>query len=434
MRFFYALMALLVLPGILAAQVQINSLQSLLQYADEHAPASQLAKLQPLIARQDVNITASGLYPKVNAFGTGDYYPLIPSLVVPADFIKGPSAAGSYTTVQFGLPYVFTAGAEVSLPVVNLEKWAQLSRAKAQYSQAEWSSKANLENFHIQLVQAYYQSLVTKEVLKLNDENVQTANELLQVMDARNKQGVLNPADYNRTKNLQLDVQSTGINYSKTLQQSNNNIASLLDIGKDSVQLGEVIDGFAWPLLTAEGEAADRPGWQEADMKVDVAQKALSESKNSALPKLALNGRYTYNMQSKFEAGSDNVEFNSANVGLRLDFPLFQGNYYRSTQHKNALVLRQAKLEQERTHATLSQQQKDWFDQYSAAFTKHTLLDQKVKTASDNLRIARLNVKEGLMEFDEFNNIFMEYNKAKMEYIQNLADGILYYLLSTQKF
>ncbi|MBS1587573.1 MAG: TolC family protein [Bacteroidetes bacterium] len=432
MRLFYALMILVLLPGMGAAQIQINNWQALLQYADEHAPASQLAKLQPLVARQDVNIAASGLYPRVNAFGTGDYYPLIPSLVVPAEIIKGPP--GTYTAVKFGLPYVFTAGAEVSIPVVNLEKWAQLSRAKAQYSQAEWGSKASLENFHIQLVQAYYQSLVTKEVLKLNDENVQTANELMQIMDARNKQGVLNPADYNRTKNLQLDVQSTGINYSKTLQQSNNNIASLLDMGKDSVQLSEVIDDFSWPLLTSEGDAAARPGWQEADMKVYVAQKALSESKNSALPKLVLNGRYTYNMQSKFEAGSDNVEFNSANVGLRLDFPLFQGNYYRSTQYKSALVLRQAKLEQERTRATLTQQQKDWFDQYAAAFAKHTVLDQKVKTASDNLRIARLNVKEGLMEFDEFNNIFMEYNKAKMEYIQNLADGILYYLLSTQKF
>jgi hypothetical protein len=71
---------------------------------------------------------------------------------------------------------------------------------------------------------------------------------------------------------------------------------------------------------------------------------------------------------------------------------------------------------------------------YTAAYSKHTVVEQKVKTTSDNLRIARLNVKEGLMEFDEFNNIFMEYNRAKMEYLQNLTDGVLYYLLSTQKF
>jgi signal transduction protein with GAF and PtsI domain len=71
---------------------------------------------------------------------------------------------------------------------------------------------------------------------------------------------------------------------------------------------------------------------------------------------------------------------------------------------------------------------------YQAAFNKHTALQEKVQNASENLRIAKLNVKEGVMEFDEFNNIFTEYNRARMENLQNLADGILYYLLSTQNF
>jgi len=432
MRFVYALLSLLLLPGLLAAQVQINSLQSLLQYADEHAPAPQQAKLQPLVARQDMRIQASGLYPKINVFGTGDYYPLIPTQVIPAEILGG--APGTYYKAQFGLPYIFTAGAELSIPVINLEKWAQLARARAQYSQAEWGSRASLESFHIQLLQAYYQTLVAKEVLKLNDENVQTSDELMRIMDARNKQGVLNPSDYNRTKNLQLDVQSTGVNYNRTVQQSNNNLIALLDAGKDSIVLNEPIDGFAWPMLQAGKDAASRPAWQEADMKVYVAQRSVDESRNGALPKLSLNSRYTYNMQSRFEAGSNNVEFSAANIGLRLDFPLFQGNYYRSLQNKSSLQLKQAKLEQERTRATLTQQQKDWYDLYNAAFVKHTILEQKVKTTKDNLRIARLNVKEGLMEFDAFNNIFVEYNRAKMEYLQNLADGILYYLLSTQNF
>ena len=432
MRFVYALLGFLIIPGIVNAQVQINSLQSLLQYADEHAPVSQAAKMQPLIAQQDVRIQASGLYPKINTFATGDYYPIIPTQVIPAEVLGG--KPGTYLKAQFGLPYVFTAGAELSIPVINLEKWAQLSKAKAQYNQVEWNSKATMESFHIQLVQAYYQTLVMKEVLKLNDENVQTADELLRIMDARNQQGVVNPSDYNRTKNLQLDVTSSGINYQKGLAQSNNNLVALLDAGKDSISLVEKIDAFSWPMLQGEADASGRSGWQEADMKVYVAEHALSESRNGALPKLSLNSRYAYNLQSKFEAGSNDVNFNVANVGLRLDFPLFQGNYYRSVQHKSNLQLKMAKLDQERTRATLTQQQKDWYTQYNAAFSKHAVLDQKVKTTSDNLRIARLNIKEGLMEFDEFNNIFAEYNRAKIEYIQNLADGILYYLLSTQKF
>ncbi len=368
----------------------------------------------------------------MNAFATGDYYPLIPTQLIPAEVLGGP--AGTYYKAQFGLPYVFVAGAELSIPIVNLEKWTQVAKARAAYHQSEWNSKAALEQFHLQLMQAYYQSLVTKEVLKLNDENVETSNELLRVMKERNEQGVLNPADYNRSKNLQLDVQSSGIGYTKSLQQSANSLNAYLNTGTDSVVLDENLATFNWPMLQSAANAANRAGWSESDLKLRAAELSLSESRKSGLPRLALNSRYAYNMQSKFETGSPNVEFSTANVGLRLDVPLFQGSYYRSVINKNKLQLETAKLEQQKTRASLTQQQQDRFAQYTAAYSKQAVLEQKVKTASDNLRIAKLNIKEGLMEFDEFNNIFIEYNKARMEYLQNLADGVLYYLLSTQKF
>lgn len=430
MRFLYALILLLFTEAA-QAQLQVNDLSSLLKFADEHAPTAQRAKLQPQIAQKDIRLQSSTLYPKINVFGTGDYYPLIPTQVIPAELLKG--APGTYYKAQFGLPYIFTAGAEISMPVINLEKWATLAKTKAQYTQAQWDSKAQLEDFHIKLITAYYQTLVTKEVIKLNDENATTTNELMRIMDARNQNGVLNPSDYNRTKNLQLDVQSTGVNYTQTLKQNASNLSALLNI-KDSLLLDETLTSFTWPLLQTEGAPANRAVWQEADTKVHVAELALSESKRGALPKLSLNGRYTYNYESKFEQAGNYVAFDASNIGLRLDFPVFQGNYYHTLKQKSDLQLKSAKLEQEQTHATLTQQQRDWFDLYKTAFNKKTILEERVKTTSDNLRIAKLDVKEGVMEFDEFNNIFAEYNRAKMEYLQNLADGILYYLLSTQNF
>jgi outer membrane protein len=320
------------------------------------------------------------------------------------------------------------------MPIINLEKWAQLSKAKAANKQADFGSRSTLENFHIQLVQAYYQSLITKEVLALNTENAATSTELMRIMQQRNDNGVVNPSDYNRTKNLDLDVQSSALNYEKQLQQAENSLYAMLNIKHDSLTLTEALNTFSWPMVQQANDPANRPGWQEADYKLRVAELSLSESRRGGLPRLSAAGRYAYNMQSKFEAGKGNVEFNTANVGVRLDVPLFQGNYYRSLQHKSKLQLESAKLEQERTRATLTQQQQDWYAQYKAAYSKHTLLESKVATASDNLRIAKLNIQEGVMEFDEFNNIFQEYNRARMEYLQNLADGILYHLLSTQNF
>ncbi len=429
MRFLYVLI-LLMTTQVAQAQPAINSLDELLDYADKNSPAARQALLQPQLARQDKQTQASVLYPRVNAFATGDYYPILATQLIPAEALGG--APGTYLKAQFGLPYVFTTGAELTVPVVNLENWAKLAKAKAQYEQSEWSSKSALENLHLQLVQAYYQALVTGEVLELNVENESTADEMLRIMAARNEQGVVEPADYNRSKNLSLDVKTSRIGYTQALQKSINNLESLLAV--DTVILKEQLDDFAWPALYDGASVVNRPAWKEAEWKVRTAELSLRQGRTGGLPELMLTSRYTYNMQTNFEPGFKNIDFNVANVGLRLNVPLFQGNYYRAAKHKNKLQLEQARLEQERTEAALTQQQQDWLSQYHAAYSKHKVLQDKLATAKENLRIAQLNTKEGVMEFDQFNNIFMDYNRARMEYIQNLADGILYHLLSTQNF
>lgn len=433
MRFVYIIFSLLMLPGAILGQVQINSLQELLDYADKHSADAKQALLLPQIAGQDVNAQSSAIYPKVNVFTSGDYYPLIPVQVIPAEVLGG--APGTYYKAQFGLPYVFQAGAELSMPVVDLEKWAQIQRSKAQYEQSKWSSKTALERLHLQLIQQYYQLLVSRELSKLNDENIETVNELMRILNDRKDAGILDPADYNRSLNLKLNTETSDVDHKKNIQQYINALHGSLSIqAGESIVIGGALGDFKWPVLQAPGVITNRPAWQEADLKVRVSELALSESKKGALPKLNLNSRYTYNFQSKFTDGGQNIEFQTGNIGLRIDFPIFRGNYYRSMQKKSSLQLQSARLEKEKAIATLTQQQNDWYNMYMSAYSKHIIVEQKVQTTSDNLRIARLNVKEGLMEFVEFNNIFMEYNRAKMEYLQNLTDGVLYYLLSTQNF
>jgi outer membrane protein TolC len=433
MRFVQIGIIILLLPMLSSAQAQLNTLQEVLVYADQHSADARQAELLPQIAKQDVKMQTSYLYPKVNVFGAGDYYPLIPTQLIPAEILGGPK--GTYYKAQFGLPYVFQTGAELSIPVVDLEKWAQLQRTRAQYEQAEWSSKTALERLHLQVIQLYYQLLVTREVAKLNDENIETVNELVRIMNDRKEAGILDPSDYNRSLTLKLNTETSDIDYKKNIRQNENSLDALLTV-KDNVHVtvGGVLADFNWPVLSQPGAITTRPGWQEADKKVRVSELMLNESKKGGLPKLNLNSKYAYNYQSRFESGVKGVDFQTANIGLRVDVPVFRGNYYRSMQKKSGLQLQSALLDKEKTEATLTQQQNDWFNMYTAAYSKHTVVEQKVKTTSDNLRIAGLNVKEGLMEFDEFNNIFMEYNRAKMEYLQNLTDGVLYYLLSTQKF
>jgi len=410
------------------AQVHFSNINEVLNYADKNSTVARQGHLRQAVTEEDLVIVRAGLLPKLNTFGTADYGAILPTQVIPESAFGGQN--GKFRTVQFGMPWNFSAGVELTVPLINLEKWAQLEKAKLQSVETSWSQKAMLENLRTQITQWYYQALVSKEMMRLNTENIQVVNELMRILEERKRNGILDPADYNRSKNLQLNVETAQRDYEKAWNQCLINLRSLLNIPASiSFELRDSIAGFEWPLNDYNGtKIAHRPAWNEVTARTEVAKEYLIESKKAALPKLSLSSRYLYNWQMN---SSQNIHFDVGTIGLRLDYTLFNGGYYRRQQKKADLLLQAAYIQQEQTESGLIQQQQEWWNNYTSAFAKKNILQAKVSTATDNLRIARLNLKEGVMEFDAFNNIFSEYTHAKMEQLQNLSDGILYHVMIT---
>jgi outer membrane protein TolC len=414
------------------AQLTFSSLQELLQYADKNSLVAKQSELQQAISRKDEAIHNSALLPKLNLFGTADYYPIIVSQVLPEAIFGG--SPDRLRKIQFGLPWIFSTGAELTLPVINFEQWEQVKRFRLQSEKTVWTTKTNMESLHIQLTQWYYQMLLSRELINLNKENLDVAGELIRVMEERKKNGVLNPADYNRSKNLQLDVQTGTVEYEKAYQQAILALKQLLNLSETvSLQIRDSLALKNWLSAPQQIAITERPAWKEAESGLAVAMQELKEKQKAGLPRISLSSRYTYQWQMK-PANDQYIHFPFSNVGLRLDFPIFQGNYYRTNQQRSELQVQLAQTTQQQTANELTQQQTEWWNNYQAAVKKHDLLKQKLEAVTDNLRIARLNMNEGVMEFDEFNEIFREYSRAKIEDLQNTNDGIVYWYLLTQKW
>ena len=431
MKPFVGTLLSVLLAFVAQAQVRFSSLDEILQFADKNSIVAQESKILQNISRKDEVINKSALLPRVGLFGTADYYPLIPSLVVPQAVTGG--SPSKFQKVQFGLPWSFSSGVEVTIPVINFEKWEQLKRYKLQSMQTDLNTQVNLESLHIQLTQWYYQALLTHELVRLNRSNQEVTGELMRILEVRKQNGLLNPADYNRSRNLHLDIECTSIEYEKNYNQSLIALHQLLNLPDTSaLQLLDSIGTKNWLSISKETAITNRPAWKEAELKIAVAQQRFKEAQKGALPSISLNSKYTYQWQLQPSSGQQ-INYDFSNIGLRIDFPLFQGNYQRASQQRTEQQLELAKLSEEQTAKDLGRQQSEWWNSYQAAVKKQAFLQEKLGLASTNLDIAKLNMKEGVMEFDEFNNIFQEYNKAKMDYLQNMNDGIVYQLLLTQK-
>lgn len=428
MRRWIYMTAIIILSNQAGAQLQFANLREALRYADNNSTVARQGTIQRAISEQDAGIVRAGILPKLNLFSTSEYAPILASQVIPESAFGGQD--GKFRTVQFGMPWNFSSGVELTMPVVNFEKWAQLEKARLQSEETEWNQKTKMENLHIQITQWYYQALVAKQMIQLNTDNLEVVNELLRIMTERKNTGILDPADYNRSKNLQLNVETLQQDYIKLLEQSVNNLRSLLNVSPGiAISINDSITGFAWPLQDYKStDISIRPAWKESIARVEVAKQNLEETRKAAFPKLSLSSRYLYNWQMN---KTQNIHFDVNTIGLRLDYTLFNGGYHRRQKSRADLLLQSATIHQEQTQSALIQQQQDWWQNYITASSKTKILATKVSTTTENLRIARLNLAEGVMEFDAFHDIFYEYGRARMEALQNLSDGIIYYLLLT---
>lgn len=413
-------------------QITFSTLNDVYTYSDKNSSIATQVIVKERINSTEEGLSKSALLPKVNVFGTAEYYPVMGSMVVPGKLLG--ARDDSYQKVQFGLPYNFSTGVEVSMPVVNFEKWEQLKLVRLQSVANNFDTKTHLENLHINLAQLYYRALLYKQLIQLNDENKKVTAELMRIMEERKKNHVINPADYNRSQNLSLEVINAGIEYAKLYDVTLNNLKAAVNINStETILLKETIPEVESALLREETDITNRAAFKQAEAQVAVANQALAASKKSTLPKVSFYGRYAYQLQVKPGKESQQVNFDVGSLGLRLDVPLFAGKYYKLQTQKSNDQYHLAKLQQEQVERSLQQEHTTWQTNYNAVVSKQPQLIRKLKYAAENLRIAQLSFKEGVMEFEEFNNIFLEHMQTQIENLQNTADGLVYKLLLTIK-
>jgi outer membrane protein len=411
----------------LFAQIQFKSLEEILAYADKKSLTAKAAHLTEQVAAKDEQLHRSTLLPRLELSAAADYNLIIPSMVVPDKLLGG--TEGKYSTVQFGLPFSFTPTLEFSLPILNPEKWEEVKKYALEKERARHNTGIQLEFLHIQLAQAYLDALAAKELLVLSAESKTTVEQLLSVLEQRKKEGVLQPVDYNRAKLLQADIDNTAVNWRLLLARSIDALRQLLNIRTtDSIALVEKLT-INWKL-EALTEVSQRPAFLAAKTSLKIAEQSLLQSKKAAMPKLSMHARYAYQWQV---LKGQTVHFDMSTVGLKFSAPLFAGSFYKTTQKKAAILTEAAKVQEQQSLAQLKKEQADWKSHFTAAANKQKSMQQKIAVTADNLRIAHLSMKEGVIEFDDFHAVFQEWLRARMEHLQVVNEGLFYQFLLTQK-
>jgi outer membrane protein len=404
------------------AQIQFQSFQDVLKYADEHAIQIQSAVIGEQIASANKKDAKSYLYPSVNASaGYNNNLTLQPTLV-PAEFFDANATSGTFRELTFGQQHVYSAGIQAQWDVLNFQKMFASQTANRVAEQSEINTQKSKFNTYNLLASTYYSVMLTQEAIIIYEENLKISEAIYNNTIEKFEKGIISEEALNASEikqlenrnNLQQALSNRSRFYTQLQTQLNTNQQIIILDSPHNFNLTDTSFETKHPEIT----------WQE--MEVTKQKSLLKEKKALLLPNISLTYQYNTNW-----ATDGLTDFSNANelpqqyVGAKLNIPIFNGFSSRSKIKKSKLELQQQELQLENTK--LVTQNKDdlllldvnQFEEEFAKNTKIMALRQKNDVHAEN------KYNSGITSLNERLDRYEDLLNAQNTYLQSLASYTL---------
>jgi outer membrane protein len=312
-----------------AQSVHALSVQDAIGLAKKNNIAVKSALANLAIQEQDNKVLTAQALPTIAATGATTDYFNIPVTLVPGEFFQQP--AGTYFPVAFQQKYIASGGFTLTQTLFDGAVFVGL---KARTRAVDYYKKAvdlTVEDLSVNVYKVYYQLVVSKTQIQLQDSNIKQAAKLLHDTRIMNENGFAE----------KLDVDKAGVQLTN-LETSKHNTETNIVNGFLSLKFLIGIPASDSIILTTEFNETDLKGGIPMDIEysyknrydyqyLEIA-KQLSEFdirryQAAYYPTLSLNGAYQKN------AANNNYDFftksgtwyTTSYVGLSLNVPIFSG-------------------------------------------------------------------------------------------------------------
>lgn len=325
--------SILFLFGGFSLSAQTLDLETCLKMADTANLTIRNARLDVEINKKQIDVYNAARLPKVIYSGDYKYNAVLPGQLVPAQFFGG--APGTYQTLQFGVPYNLGNTFQLNQVIYNPQVNYAIQALNLNQKIIEIQEKITLQDVKFQVASTFFNlQAINKQLVFLN-ENKTNLDKLIANMDLmyQNKLVVETEVDKLRINKLNID------NSLQTVNSTKDQLESLLKIllgmdAKQSIQIAS--DQLVEKSILNNNEQVNHPELDLIDTQLSLNKEERKGTNMAYLPSLSFYAayNYTYNLKPEedFRTG-----INSAFLGLRLDWTLFDGLEKYNKQKKNAI-------------------------------------------------------------------------------------------------
>ncbi len=378
------------LIGVTSAQSQTLDLETCLKMADTANLTIRASRLDASSNAEQVQANLSALLPKVSFNADYRYNAIIPGQVVPSGFTGGPP--GSFTTVQFGVPWNLSNTVQLSQILYNPQVNYGVTALKIGQEVSEIQAGITTQNIKYQVIQTYFNIQALWKQLSFVRVNILNMEKTISNLTKLYEQKMIVGTEVDKLKITLLSLknqeqsllsnQEKSVNYLKILIGKNINYD--LQLPKDNV-VEKSINTTDKPSNLLELKLI------ESQQQLNTAEK--SGIKLSYLPSFSFYTayNYSYNMRpaSNFGTGIEGMF-----MGIKVDWMLFDG---LEKHHK----LKVNRIQQEK----LASQRKNTAQQIELAIENNKkqieIQFNSLKTTQEQLLLAEKINKQAKISFEQ---------------------------------
>ena len=325
--------------------VHAFSLADAVTYAQKNNVQVKNSLLDIDIQIQTNKEIASAALPSIGSSLGGTNFLTIPTSLLPGQIFGG--AVGTFIPVQFGTKFNANYGANFNQILFDGQVFIAL---QARATSLDWKRKnaaLTEENIKANIYKIYYQLSASKTQLNILDANIERLQKLANDAAVMYKNGFAEKLDVDKV-NVQLNnLQTEKLKANNSVTIGFMGLKMLMGMPvKDSLILTDVINetNLSTDVLFEDNfEYGIRKDFQYLTTIQKLSEFNIKRYQLSFLPTITMNGAYTKNAQrTKFDFFDKKGSwFETALIGLNLNFPLFNGGARVAKINKAKLELQQ---------------------------------------------------------------------------------------------
>lgn len=314
------------------------TLEEAINYALEHNEDVLKATYDEQISENKIKeIKGSGL-PQVNASGKLEYYPSLPTQILPGALAGQP---GQDIPVQFGKDYTVQGGVQVTQLLFNKSFFVGLEAARSTQDLYRLRKVMAMEDVVYNISSAYLQILQTKEQFSVIVANLERLRQLETILQLQYDNDLVRKVDVNRLQVNRVNLENQNQNLLTVLEQQKNYLKFFMGMPLEEeiiIADAELMDAAVVPSAIARLE--NKIEFQLLNKQKELTDFQIRNIRAGYYPSLAAYGNYSYQTQRNDLFDSTVPWFNTTVVGLQLNIPIFDGFQKRSQVRQAALEIK----------------------------------------------------------------------------------------------